>query len=66
MGIKRVRLNYHYVAERISNEIAYVVSFDHVNAVNRSIDAKCKRNAMERQETYTDLKTDNPVFKKKM
>lgn len=48
MGIKKVKLNYHPVAVRRSNEIAYEVSSDHVNAVNRSIGRKVQRNEAEK------------------
>ena len=48
MGIKKVKLNYRPVAVRRSNEIAYEVSNDHVNAVNRSIARKVQRNETEK------------------
>lgn len=47
MGIKRVKLNYKPIIKRRSNEVAYVVSTSHVNAVNRSIENKIKRNQAE-------------------
>lgn len=52
MGIKRVKLNYKPIMKRRSDEIAFKVSHAHVNAVNKSIDQKIKRNAIERQESY--------------
>ena len=48
MGIKKVKLNYSPVAVRQSNEVAYEVSRDHVNAVNKSIDRKVQRNEAEK------------------
>lgn len=48
MGIKKVKLNYSPVAVRRSNEVAYEVSSDHVNAVNKSIDRKVQRNEAEK------------------
>ena len=48
MGIKKVKLNYSPVAVRQSNEVAYEVSSDHVNAVKKSIDRKVKRNEAEK------------------
>ena len=48
MGIKKVKLNYSPVAVRQSNEVAYEVSSDHVNAVNKSTDRKVQRNEAEK------------------
>ncbi len=47
MGIKRAKLNYQPVAKRTSNEIAFVVSKEHLSAVNNSIHNKVKRNHEE-------------------
>lgn len=66
MKIKRVKLNYIPYATRKSNEVAYIVSSDHVNAVNKSINHKVYRNALEKQETYADLYENRPVVKKKI
>lgn len=41
--IKRVRLDYKPVAKRTSEEVAFVVSAEHVAAVNRSIEKKLKK-----------------------
>ena len=41
--IKRVRLDYKPVAKRTSEEVAFVVSTEHVAAVNRSIEKKLKK-----------------------
>lgn len=49
--IKRVRLDYKPVAKRISKEVAFVVSAEHVAAVNRSIEKKLERNNKERIES---------------
>ena len=49
--IKRARLNYKPVAKRISKEVAFVVSAEHVAAVNRSIEKKLERNTRERRES---------------
>lgn len=49
--IKRARLNYKPVAKRISKEVAFVVSAEHVAAVNRSIEKKLERNQRERRES---------------
>ena len=49
MGIKKVKLDYKPVAKRERNEIAYVVSSKHVEAVNRSIKQKIERNILEQQ-----------------
>lgn len=48
MGIKKVKLNYRPVAVRQANVVAYKVSSDHVNAVNRSISRKVQRNEAEK------------------
>lgn len=48
MGIKKVKLDYRPVVVRQSNEIAYEVSSDHVNAVNGSISRKVQRNEAEK------------------
>lgn len=49
--IKRVRLDYKPVAKRRSEEVAFVVSTEHVAAVNRSIEKKLKKNKRERRES---------------
>lgn len=49
--IKRARLNYKSVAKRIGKEVAFVVSAEHVAAVNRSIEKKLERNQRERRES---------------
>lgn len=41
--IKRARLNYKSVAKSISKEVAFVVSAEHVAAVNKSIEKKLKK-----------------------
>lgn len=41
--IKRARLNYKPVAKSISKEVAFVVSAEHVAAVNKSIEKKLKK-----------------------
>lgn len=41
--IKRVRLDFKPVAKRTSKETAFVVSAEHVAAVNRSIEKKLKK-----------------------
>lgn len=48
MGIRRVKLNYRPVAVRQTNEIAYEVSREHLNAVNKSIGRKIQRNETEK------------------
>jgi len=49
--IKRVRLDYKPVAKRTSEKTAFVVSTEHVAAVNRSIEKKLKKNKRERRES---------------
>lgn len=49
--IKRVRLDYKPVAKRTSEEVAFVVSTEHVAAVNRSIEKKLEKNKRERRES---------------
>ena len=49
--IKRAMLNYKPVAKRTSEEAAFVVSAEHVAAVNRSIEKKLKKNKRERRES---------------
>lgn len=49
--IKRARLNYKPVAKRISKEVAFAVSAEHVAAVNRSIEKKLEKNKRERRES---------------
>lgn len=47
MGIKKVKLNYRPVAVRRTNEAAYEVPSDCVNAVNTGIARKVQRNEAE-------------------
>lgn len=49
--IKRVRLDYKPVAKSISEEAAFVVSAEHVAAINKSIEKKLKKNKRERRES---------------
>lgn len=49
--IKRIRLDYKPVAKRTSEKTAFVVSTEHVAAVNRSIEKKLKKNKRERRES---------------
>lgn len=49
--IKRVRLDYKPVVKRTSEEAAFVVSAEHVTAVNRSIEKKLEKNKRERRES---------------
>lgn len=46
--IKRVWLDYKPVAKKTSEEAAFVVSAEHVAAVNKSIEKKLERNNRER------------------
>lgn len=50
--IKRVRLDYKPIAKRISEKSAFVVSAEHVAAVNRSIEKKLKKNKRERRRGW--------------
>lgn len=49
--IKRIRLDYKPVAKRTSEEVAFVVSAEHVAAGNRSIEKKLEKNKRERRES---------------
>ena len=49
--IKRVRLDFKPVAKSISKEVAFVVSAEHVAAVNKSIEKKLKKNKRERRDS---------------
>ena len=49
--IKRVRLDYKPVAKRTSEEVAFVVSAEHVAAINKSIEKKLEKNKRERRES---------------
>lgn len=49
--IKRVRLCYKPVAKRTSEKVAFVVSAEHVAAVNRSIEKKLEKNKRGRRES---------------
>ena len=49
--IKRVRLDYKPVAKRTSEEAAFVVSDEHVAAINKSIQKKFEKNNRERRES---------------
>ena len=49
--IKRVRLEYKPVAKRTSEEAAFVVSAEHVAAINKSIEKKFEKNKRERKES---------------
>ena len=48
--IKRVRLDYKPVAKRTSEEVAFVVSAEHMAAINKSIEKKLEKNKRERRE----------------
>ena len=48
--IKRVRLDYKPVAKSISEEAAFVVSAEHVAAINKSIEKKLEKNKRENEE----------------
>ena len=56
MSIKRVKLNYQPVAKRKSNAIAFVVSREHLTAVNNSIHNKLERNKEERVKSSTSAR----------
>ena len=49
--IKRVLLDYKPVAKRTSEEAAFVVSDEHVAAINKSIEKKLEKNNRERRES---------------
>ena len=49
--IKRVWLDYKPVAKRTSEEAAFVVSAEHVAAINKSIEKKLEKNKRERRES---------------
>ena len=49
--IKRVRLDYKPVVKRTSEEVAFVVSAEHVAAINRNIEKKLEKNKRERRES---------------
>ena len=49
--IKRIRLDYKPVSKRTSEEVAFVVSAEHVAAGNRSIEKKLEKNKRERRES---------------
>lgn len=49
--IKRVRLDYKPVAKRTSEEVAFVVSTEHMAAINKSIEKKLEKNKRERRES---------------
>ena len=49
--IKRARLNYKPVAKRTSEEAAFVMSAEHVAAINKSIEKKLEKNKRERKES---------------
>lgn len=49
--IKRVRLDFKPVAKRTSEEAAFMVSAEHVAAINKSIEKKLERNNRERIES---------------
>ena len=53
--MKRVKLNYKPIAKRRSNEVAFIVSLEHVDAVNRSIERKIKRNKQEMREGKREI-----------
>lgn len=56
MSIKRMKLNYKPIAKRLNNEVAYVVSKSHFDAVNKSIHNKIERNKEERIQSSKDAK----------
>ena len=52
--IKRVRLDYKPVAKRTIEEAAFVVSAEHMAAINKSIEKKLEKNKRERRESEKD------------
>ena len=52
--IKGVRLDYKPVAKRTSEEAAFVVSAEHMAAINKSIEKKLEKNKRERRESEKD------------
>lgn len=54
--IKQVRLDYKPVAKRTSENVAFVVSAEHVAAVNRSIEKKLEKNKRERRESEKEAR----------
>lgn len=48
---KTVRLDFKPVAKRTSEEAAFVVSAEHVAAINKSIEKKLEKNNRERRES---------------
>ena len=52
--IKRVRLDYKPVAKRTSEEAAFVVSAEHMAAINKSKEKKLEKNKRERRESEKD------------
>lgn len=52
--IKRVRLDYKPVAKRTSEEAAFVVSAEHMAAINKSIEKKLEKNKREQRESEKD------------
>ena len=56
MGIKRVKLNYKPIAKRKCNEIAFVVSKEHMQGLNNSIYNKVKRNQYEKRQSTISAK----------
>ena len=52
--IKRVRLDYKPVAKRTSEEAAFVVSAEHMAAINKSIEKNLEKNKRERRESEKD------------
>ena len=52
--IKRVRLDYKQVAKRTSEEAEFVVSAEHMAAINKSIEKKLEKNKRERRESEKD------------
>lgn len=52
--IKRVRLDYKPVAKRTGEEAAFVVSAEHMAAINKSIEKKLEKNKRERRESEKD------------
>ncbi len=57
--MKRAKLKYQPVAEKIGDEIAYIAPSGHVEAINSALEQKNERNRMEQMMASKDAASFN-------
>lgn len=56
VGIKTVKINYMPIVPNRKSEVAYEVSYEHIYAVEKAMEIKAKKNAIESSMAYIEAK----------